>query len=358
MTDSTGGRDILRERIQLIPDHLRLLLASPSPLLPDSVGRGRLIATGVGSSEAAARYLVALLNEGGMAAEFQPLNFFYASTLGRVEPGTTLALFSQGLAPNSGIVLSHRHRFSQTLLFTAATPEGQRAGGKENRARLLETLMEEGATILRHPMENEYEILPRVVGPVCAMAAAYRAAQSLVPGHLMEPGEPDLAAILPLFEHSPGEASELSDPAPYVDDLMSGVNFLFTNPSHIYGQNLSCKVLETLFQSPPALSDALTYSHGPFQLDCVHPRPKWLFTSQQPEEVELSRRLTPLLERAGPLRVFSAALSGPLAIFHYEAFLNQLMLSALDRHPVDLVDWPGKGADQEGYEIDQPPLRL
>jgi hypothetical protein len=334
---------------------------SPPPVLPRSLGNRRLLATGVGSSEAAARYLVSLLNEGGMTAEFRPLSFFYAPTVEGVEPGTTLALFSQGLAPNSGIALAHRHRFAQTLLFTAATPEGQRAGGKEGRAALLETLMSEGATIIRHPMEDEYEILPRVVGPVCAMAAAYRTAQVLVPGRFADEGGPGLADVLPLFEDPfPRRGAESQPPGmdPWVDDLLSGVNFLFTNTSSLYGQNLSCKVLETLFQPPPTLSDALTYSHGPFQLDCVHPRPKWLLTSSSPEEVELTRRLTPLLERAGPLRVFRAALPAPLAIFHYEAFLNQLVLSVLERHPVDLIDWPGKGADQEGYEIDQPPPRL
>lgn len=348
----TRGREILRDRMREIPEHFRAMLATPLPPLPDRLRANRLIATGVGSSEAAARYFVALLNAGGVVAEFRPPSFFYSSDPNGIAAGTSLALFSQGLAPNAGIVLAHRHRFVQTMLFTAATAEGQRAAGKESRAAMLEKLADEGAAIVRHPLENEYEILPRVVGPVCALAAAYRVAQALTRNDSADKPEHRLETVVPWFDA--GETGEDRGSCAWAEDLVAGVNFLFTNPSGLYAQNLSCKILEGIFRSPPVLYDALTYSHGPFQLDCVAPRAKWLFTSGAAEEVDMIRCLRPLLERAGPLRVVTSPLPEPLSIFYYEAFLNRVILAALERYPVDLINWPGKGLDREGYDIDRP----
>ncbi|MCC5847401.1 MAG: hypothetical protein JJU29_04830 [Verrucomicrobia bacterium] len=332
-----------------IPGLMRDMWAAPMPSLPEALHQHGVVATGVGSSEAAARYFVFLLQQAGLKAAFWPQSVFYGALPAFTGPPPCLAVFSQGLSPNAEMVLARRNSFADTLLFTASTADGQRQAGRENRARLLERLSNEGATLYVHPMENEYEILPRFVGPLCSMFAVALVVTGLAPEVFPSPRQiPETLDSVSLPDENP-EA--------WTRELQAGPNFFFTNPTSQYAQNLSCKVLETLFQRPPQLLDALTYAHGPFQLDCLRPGANWMFLTDDPHEQKLTQTLAPLFERGGAFRQISSPLPVPFAIFYYEAFLNKLLLHSLETLDVDLVDWPGKGLDGEGYGIREPDFR-
>ncbi len=341
------GYSRMRERIDSIPGQLREVLAKPPPPLPPDLADKGLVATGVGSSEAAARYVVFLLQQAGVRAVFWPQSVFYGSLPTLTGPSPYLAVFSQGLSPNAQMVLARRQLFAGTLLVTAATVEGQRRAGKESRAILLEQLTNEGATLAVHPMENEYEILPRFVGPVCSMWMAGLLVEGLFSGVRLG------SHLLNKFFCEDHHLSE-SEMDAWGTDLRSGANFFFTNSTSQYAQNLSCKILETLFRPSPGLYDALTYAHGPFQLDYANKGANWIFCTEDPNEQQLVETLTPLFKRGGSCRVITSPVALPHAIFYYEAFLNSLLVHTLKTLDVDLVDWPGKGLDGEGYEIWKP----
>lgn len=341
------GYSRMRERIDSIPGRLREMVDHPVPQLPSDLAEKGLVATGVGSSEAAARYFVFLLQQSGVRAVFRPQSVFYGTLPCLTGPAPYLAVFSQGLSPNAQMVLTRRSSFGGTLLITSATAEGQRRADKADRADLLEQLEREGATVMVHPMENEYEILPRFVGPVCSMMAV---AQMV--GHL----NPELCPLCQLLNKLPDMGNDLSkaELGARGKDLLSGTNFFFTNSTSQYAQNLSCKILETLFRPAPGIYDALTYAHGPFQLDSVKKGANWIFCADDSNELELVETLFPLFERGGACRVITSPVPPPLSIFYYEFFLNSLLLHTLETLDVDLIDWPGKGLDGEGYGIREP----
>jgi len=332
------GRELVSERTHRLPRLLHEQLEAPRPSLPPDLAEHGLIITGVGSSEAAARYACRLFSEQGVSARFCAYAEFYARSVKSVST-PYLMLFTQGLSPNAEIVLSMRDQFRGVILVTSSTVEGQRSAGKGHRADWLEKLVGEGAVLVWHPLENEYEILPRFIGPVCVMAEVCRMVQSVFPEAL-----PDLHLLPALFENV--EAPDCS--------FGTGTGFFFTNSTLHYAQNLSCKVMETLMTCAPFLSDALTYSHGPFQVNCRSAALNVLFTTTEPVEQELTERLLPLFEATGPVQVVTSPVPAPLAVFYYEAFLNRVLEKALTTQEIDLVDWPGKGRDGAGYHIQGP----
>lgn len=341
------GYPLVCERLDDLPLLLREQGAAPRPDLPPDLAERGVWATGAGSSEAAARLLVQNLRHTGIPAHFQPMSRFYRELASLPDPAPYLVVFSQGLSPNVGIPLFHRHAFAGLILFTAATSKGQRDAGKADRAELLETLQNERAVIWTHPLENEYTLLPRFIGPVCAQLAVCQFCETLSPGCLG--GSAALDEIPGLFlERFEG------DPASWHEELAEGVTFYFTNECAEVAQNLSYKCMETLMVPPPALVDALTYSHGRFQRDTLRPGHSWLFTTTDPAERDLREKLTPLFTRGGGLRVIESPLKPPFALFHHEAFLNALCREILRDASVDLIDWPGKGEDGRGYQLHQP----
>ncbi len=342
------GLEILAQRIDEVPQWLQQTLAKPLPR-PFLSGEVRqVVTTGIGSSEAAAKYLCALLNRThSVHAEYLPTAAFY----GELPPASAdkhLVVFTQGLSPNAQIAIECRAHFAGLTLVTSSTLEGQRAAGKADRAELLQGLEREGATILSHPMEDEFEILPRIIGPICALVAAWQLAQSIqpddslaqLPQWLQRVWEADLPAVAVLDQCA--------------EELLAGTDFYFTNRSSLYAQNLPAKVLETAFRAPPRIRDALDYAHGPFQAERARAGHRWVFTSNAPAEVDLLARLRPLFERINASTIIRSPLPEPFAIFYYERFLNAVALRAAQFAGQDLIDWPGKSEDGEGYALQQP----
>ena len=174
------GHGLLRRRVASAWPMARSLLHA-GPLAPWRPLQGGVVATGVGSSEAHARYLAGLLRRfAGVPAWFEPLSAFldpcFPARHGRDH---TLVVFSQGLGPNAQIALERRGEFGSVVLATSATEEGQRNSGRDGRAEWIARLRGEGARVEWFPVEDEYTILVRVIGPLCGMAAAWRLAASV-----------------------------------------------------------------------------------------------------------------------------------------------------------------------------------
>ncbi|WOO40652.1 hypothetical protein [Rubellicoccus peritrichatus] len=346
---TTLGHETLKVRIESIPGHLQSILRAPPPQVKALKQAPSVVTTGLGSSEATARYLTSLLNRSGtVRSEFLPHSVFYGE-LPSYENRPHIVLFSQGLSPNTEIVLAQRHHFSGLTLVTASTPEGQEKAGKPKRAQILRDLIAEDNTIVRHPIENEYEILPRVVGPICAELTCLRiASEVLSPSMLPLPDESTLISACRGPFLLPDELDA------WATELLEGVDFFFTNRESTYAQNLAAKILETIFRPLPRLYDAFHYSHGPFQVDRSLGGRKWIFAGPEKSAIDLVKRLTPLFQRTGPTRVIQSPLPEPYALFYYEQFLNTVVLRAAEIAQVDLINWPGKGEDGEGYSLSQP----
>jgi len=325
----------MERRIAAVPDAVAATLATPVPTID---WQSPVVIAGLGSSQCAARLLAHLLNtRGGPAAVFVPMTDFFRSSHPR---GGTLVVFSQGLSANSRVALARRHDYRQTVLVTSATADGLRAAGKEEAFDLLESLVADGAVIVRHPLEDEYTLLPRFIGPACALACAM--AMGAVGGM------PESAAMRDAFAAATADAEGVLD---WAEDFVRGVEWNFTGSAAEHAGNLVAKVMECLFVRLPQPRDLMEYAHGGFQANCHRPAPQWIFCEAGEADADLLERLAPMFD---DMRLIRSPLAFPYSLLYYECFLNRLLIEAVGNAGFDLIEWPGKGMDGAGYGIAAP----
>jgi creatinine amidohydrolase len=343
------GHELLAARVQLLPALLRELSRQPPPT---AWVTGRVVATGIGSSEAHARYLVWLLNQfTDLPAEFVPLAGFTQPQRGE---GRTLVIFSQGLSSNARFALDQAKRFAQTVVFTSATEAGQRAAGRPERAELLAKLRGGGADIVSFPVEDEYTILIRVLGPACGFVAARQWVAQLPTARV-----PAFAERWPSLENcldvSLGEVAHAMKQR--TADWAAGFTMMLPAPLAEFSQNVGCKFVEGLFWTAPTLVEFLQLAHGPFQQLAARPRPVWLLgLSCDPAGAALADRAVTMLKSIGIEPVVTTFEVAPdVAPLALELLLNPLVVDLARHLGVNQLDWPGKGLDGPIYHLDTPP---
>jgi hypothetical protein len=180
------------------------------------------------------------------------------------------------------------------------------------------------------------------------MAVALRLADYLAGVETVAP-DALLAGLAASFELSVGEASQ-----GWTEDLLAGAAFNFAGGWVEYAQNLSAKIMESLLRTPPACRDLLEFSHGAFQVNELESAPQWVFLDNTVESAELLKHVQPLLARAPSCRIVRSPLPGRWAILYFELFLNARLLEAVEQLEIDLINWPGKGADEPAYSLQYP----
>lgn len=348
------GHDLLAGRVERVPQLIRDMPATPFVAKrPATTRMKRVVATGIGSSEAQARYFVWLLNSfTGIPARFVPLASF-VEPFGPTAADQTLVVFSQGLSSNASFALSQFGSFAHTVVFTSATEVGQRAAGKPDRADLLVHLEKAGAEIVPFPIEDEYTILIRIIGPACGFVAAHRFVEAL-PGSLLAPLASHVDTLL-AFAGSPVASELAGDLENRATDWKTGGVVLLPAPSVEFSQNLACKFVEGFFWSAPALVEPMQLAHGAFQQLAAAPRPVWIFQGPSVFDAELAGRAGEMLGSIGikPLVIhfpFCPTLS-PIAL---ELLLNPVFGGLIRRFGIDQVKWPGKGLDGPIYHLAGP----
>ncbi|MEW6273463.1 MAG: creatininase family protein [Thermodesulfobacteriota bacterium] len=357
---------LLEERVAALPGALREVLgAAPPRLAADPARVRRIVATGVGSSAAHARLLVALLEECGIAARFLPASALVAPPPADAR-ADALVVFSQGLSPNARLALRDVERWAAVTLVTAVpAADGERAarGGEPpygplaERRREIALLEERGVAVVRMPGAEEYGTLVRLTGPLvgcattirlaqAACAAAGRPAAGLLPASL--DADAVCARVAAAGERLAREHGDLDARA-----LESSLAFL---ASGTYGEllaNLRAKVVEGMLLPAPPVWDLLEFAHGPFQQ--AYDRGATLLAlarDDAPGEAELLARLEGMLV-AGRHRLvrLRSSLPGALALLEHEALLNGLVVRYVAERRIDQARWPGQGADRALYEV-------
>lgn len=349
----------LAARIASLPatlDHAVAALLHPgNRLTPLTPGDAPVWVTGGGMSEGPARYLVALLTERAIAAEYIPLSEFVAP-----EPGAsstvaadwpvargTLIVFSQGLAPNARFPLLHAQRFRRCLLVTAVTPKpADSAMQSPDVSAIAAAAQARGVEVLTLPPSDEDGLLLRVVGPaVHALAAAWLAGCD--PAWLRQVPTVYAAAD----DGLPPASLRQGDMLPKVALIASG-----RYASACFG--LRWKLLEGLQQGDPPIWDLLQVAHGPLQ--SIWRRPQTLLvlkrqaaTHEAALHAALSQVFQPPLH--GIVTLTASRLPGLLAYFEHDAQLNACVLDGLTPRPgqptIDLISWPGRGHDGPLYNL-------
>jgi creatinine amidohydrolase len=339
------GHELLAQRLGDLPAHLEAMLRNP-PSRPGLPLPRRAVVTGIGSSEAHARYLVWLLNTfTEIAAEFVPLVQF-VHWVGEEFSDRTLILFSQGLSQNIRLALNQRAHFGHTVLFTAVTDSGLRAAGRTDRAELLGQLREGGVEIVPFRMEDEYDILIRVVGPACGFVAA-RQWVGLLAGNRLPPlhSQDVLAAYSRSDSAAPVAAFEQRHA-----EFRNGFVLLVSPVLLHCGHNLISKFVEGLYWPAPTVTDLLSFAHGPYQQLAAAPRPVVILHTETSPKLDLRNRALTMCAslKIEPI-VVSLAGSRTLAPLEAEALFNPVILRLSQLLGVDQRNWPGKGLDGPLY---------
>ena len=401
------------------------------------------IITGTGSSEAHGRYLASLLHRHtASAARFCPLTAFLdadhgasggaaASARDRDGPAPRalstldsdaalsassrpriLVVISQGMSPNSFAALRHMNAFDRVVLFTSV---GE-AGKAHKAARIAAVAAHPGGGVtVRFPLEDEYRILVRVVGPACGFLRVYQCVRSWCAPGLADPTiavdaaaesarTPAPAAVLETLiasaramssgllrrTHAAGAASAdampspaaaspgrgspsldtPADDAPAADDIparaapLREVALVASPPVCDYLLNACKKFEEGMLLCSASVCDYLSFPHGKQQLMLLsHRRDPVHAERAQADGVVIlldsgraaDRRMASLAESmvGGDLPVWHLTSSLPLdlQIIEFEAALNGAMLEVVLRGGVDQVHWPGHDGESPLYHV-------
>jgi creatinine amidohydrolase len=344
------GALLLAERLAHVPRALREALGQPALLLPfDPRTLRRIRVTGLGSSEAQARLLAALLSEyAGFDARFVPTGELVAGP----PPGAAdeaLVVFSQGLSPNARFALRDAARWRHVVLVTAVT---EAAAGPE-RGAILDGLREIGALLLPFPGGDERGTLVRLIGSMTGMAAALHLARAfcasagrqapaldVAPERICERVENALASIDARLSDVPDSAFDLP-----IAFLASGsyAELLF---------NLRLKWLEGLLRPLPPAWELLGFAHGPLQQAWPDPMTFLaLARPDAPQEADLLARAESVLDASRHRIVrLASTLPAPLALFEHEALIDALMVRRIEALGLDPTRWPARGLDAPLYD--------
>jgi creatinine amidohydrolase len=341
------GYRVLEARVRGLPDALRVV-AGGDHLPTRASACDAIVATGIGSSAAHARFLAQVLSD-RLAV---PARFVAPSALLEPAPthaaAQTLVVISQGLSPNARLLLERRHAWRHVVVMTAASQDTARRAGDAAKADFLAELRETGVEIRRFPAgDDEYTTLVRVVGPMAGYWCALRFVEALTGEQQL-----DVTSVCDALAAAPARLAALVpafDPA-WLDEQTA---LLVTGTYGELVQNLRYKLLEGMLLPEPPVWDVLQMAHGPFQQ--VHDRRATflaLTRTDAPLEEALLARLEAMLDPARHRLIrLPATLPGPLAVFEHEALLNEMMLRYVAGRAIDQTRWPGRGRDAALYEL-------
>lgn len=339
MKEDRFGLSLLRERMDSIPSLIERYNFSLCSL-PDL--SGKILISGVGSSEAHARFLQYWLTELlQLNAQFVSFELLLRSLPNPSAGEGSLVIFSQGLSAQARRVLETRNRYSSCTLFTSCTSAGLEQAGKHEVAELLRKLQDEKTALVTYPLESEFQVLMRVVGPFFgfyAVSTLLRAMRAKIPA----PPTSDLLAALQRARTAAAEMPRLPE----------AVGIVVSSPDSLYSQNLGFKLLEGCYFPPIFCGDFLHFPHGPFQ--CAVKRKAHLLLLSGGDEFErsLQARCGEMLESAGlTFTRFTSVLPPILRMLEYEMFLNEIVLREIKLRKINQREWPGKGLDGPLYNL-------
>lgn len=347
--------------------------ASASPTQPL-----RFVVTGTGSSEAHAKYLCYLLNEysGGCAvAHFRNLSWFACDSVsiaaasigdGSALPyrDAVLVVFSQGISANARIALrGGRSLFQHLVLFTSTTSKTAAQGTpKGDMLADLETDTHR-VSIVRFPLEDEYTLLIRLVGPLCGYLASCHFTSSLFSSSAF--ASLTASRLDGAWVASEGLSKEILAQLPHIP---AELEMIAAHPVNQFCQNLQYKWMEGVFIPCPMVWDPMSYAHGPFQQTCSQspqrPRARILLGTMRHMQSgalhRLAERIKQLDTRASAVgypscvSIACSHLPEPFGIFELEMVMSRLVVHYICQYGINQISWPGKGLDGPLYLLDEP----
>jgi creatinine amidohydrolase len=348
------GHGLIEQRLAQIPSLLIKMLEETSITLSSkTLAAQSFIVTGIGSSEAHARYLTLLLN---IHTHYQALYIGFTGLMRMTNifnSDRILVLFSQGLSPNAQMVLKYgQNYFSHVVLFTSMNNEQLTKKCQWIRIDKIETI--------QFPIYDEYVTLIRVIGPICGFLATILFVQHLTNKKLIEVDYLREICMTKSSSFSLLRNAMIDD---YKQQFSRGPFYLIlSSPLIDVCQNICYKFVEGVYWTSPIVCDYLQFAHGPFQqIRSVTVRPSaivCIIDRSNSFDIELECRLRQMIKECNDeqhlINVYTLHLSSSsiiYSIFELEMELNRLIFEIICANGCDQIHWPGKGQDQPLYSF-------
>lgn len=279
-----------------------------------------LVTTGIGQSEGVARLVARAAQQRGVVAEFVPLSAFLSQTVSR---DRHVLLFSQALSPNAAAALKSARDCAAVTVVTSL---------RSDDARLA------GVNSVTVPPTEESGLLVRVTGPRTAAAMGLKLL--------------GITAAADQIQHAcerafaRGASCEASDRQPTILTEGAWVDLCAAIP---WGW------METLWADAPLICDALNFVHGAYQARATAEHDVFALMPAGANTGLWTRLRTLLAQTKHRLITFEATRADVFAFFEFAAFIDGVVSRMLQRSPVDLEAWPGRGTDGALYDWNGSP---
>ena len=227
--NDSKGHHILQQRIKNSNNYL-MDLNQPDFEVSKELS---YLVTGIGTSMVHAKYLVNNAKDRGYKMNFIPIN---GITKNNSERYDKLIVFSQGLSPH-GIRPIKYFSKNNIILFTAVTKKNKNA----NKVNILNRVDK----VINYPLEDEYDILIRTIGPICGYGIINKIFNIV----------------------NPTLKSHYNIPNNFIKNIIKkqSITLIINYPLTEYYQNLEYKFIEGAFIKTVNIVDELGFAHGYYQ---------------------------------------------------------------------------------------------
>jgi 3,4-dihydroxy 2-butanone 4-phosphate synthase/GTP cyclohydrolase II len=241
-----------------IEDSISYLERCKTSVIPANLPLCKLNVTGIGSSEAHARFFCYLMSKYFSDVKFTPL-----ANITTCDPTIPCVVFSQGLSPNTNICFNH-YAYSGLIVVTSVTDKHPSADRVQTLGKLLES---KSNIIINYPAEYPDDTLVRINGPIGVYYMASRLASHYISKITNKPFDDNL-----FFQQIKIAKTNIEQMmygkkfSEHISTICKNQSVCIIVPANIkdYMLNIKNKFIEGCYINP-LITDDLEFAHGIYQ---------------------------------------------------------------------------------------------
>ena len=328
------GHTVLRNRIDTSLEYLNKIYSDENIFPPNSL----FWVSGIGSSEAHAKFFIHLANKYNHFAQYVHIDKFTSDFKQTFDSNKHLIIISQGMSPHSLAPLKYalnQDECDNVFLLTAVTQQNK----DKTKVKLLDEFSEKGGNIINFPLEDEYTTLIRIIGPIACYFLIY---------HIFATGSVNNLAIIDKIK----KIEYQIPPSSFTKSVSKHENIIVIIPQQMldFCVNIKYKLIEGAFIKTVVLVGDIDFAHGTYQF-C-----KGLKDNDQMIVNVLAincnnDNLKKLVCGEFNTKLVNTHYENELAMLELEYLFNGFVLNLILEKNIDQINWPGKTTQQHIYNV-------
>jgi len=222
----------------------------------------------------------------------------------------------------------------------------------------LQEIETNNGLIINFPMEDEYTLLVRIVGPFFGFIAVYYFSLSFLNDNSKLPIFPVLS-MPKIIENS----KNIKPSESFINSLLryKQVIILASNPLLKLAETLSEKLMEGLYMQKPHIFNFLDFSHGIFQSQEVIRKNEGkitcfiLLNNGSANDGVLIDSFKNMVTTKYPIWELKSELHPDFQILHYDVIVNYLVADLIIREDIDQINFPVSESKSNLYTLKSLP---